>query len=47
MVYYVLTSIYNAQMLVDIHLFYLVLVIIIAITDYYLIKRNKTIKSNL
>nr|CAD2139606.1 unnamed protein product [Meloidogyne enterolobii] len=46
MVYYVLTSIYNAQILVDIHLFYLFLVIIIAITDYYLIKRNKTIKSN-
>uniref|UniRef100_A0A915MFY4 Serpentine receptor class gamma n=1 Tax=Meloidogyne javanica TaxID=6303 RepID=A0A915MFY4_MELJA len=46
MVYYVLTSIYNAQMLVDIHLFYLFLVIIIAITDYYLIKRNKKIKSN-
>ncbi|CAK5081968.1 unnamed protein product [Meloidogyne enterolobii] len=47
MVYLTLTSIYNSQLLIDIHSFLLILVICIAIADYYLINRNKKIKSNL
>nr|CAD2191736.1 unnamed protein product [Meloidogyne enterolobii] len=46
MVYLTLTSIYNSQLLIDIHSFFLILVICIAIADYYLINRNKKIKSN-
>nr|CAD2139614.1 unnamed protein product [Meloidogyne enterolobii] len=46
MAYITLTSIYNAQFLIDFHSFYLVLVIFIAIADYFLFHHNKKIKSN-
>uniref|UniRef100_A0A1I8BP81 7TM_GPCR_Srx domain-containing protein n=1 Tax=Meloidogyne hapla TaxID=6305 RepID=A0A1I8BP81_MELHA len=46
MMYLTLTSIYNSQILIDIHSFFLILVICISIADYYLIYRNKKIKSN-
>jgi len=47
MAYLSLTSIYNSRILYKLHYFYLFLVICIACADYYLIRRNQKIKSNL
>ena len=47
MVYLTLTSIYNSQMLINFHFFFLFLVLCISVADYFLIHRNKKIKSNL
>ncbi|KAF7633293.1 hypothetical protein Mgra_00007271 [Meloidogyne graminicola] len=46
MVYLSLTSIYNANVFIVLHYLLLFLVICIAIADYFLIYRNKKIKSN-
>ncbi|CAK5084724.1 unnamed protein product [Meloidogyne enterolobii] len=47
MVYLILTTSYNSQMIIYLHDFSLFLVINIAIVDYYLIRRNQKIKLNL
>uniref|UniRef100_A0A1I8BPC9 7TM_GPCR_Srx domain-containing protein n=1 Tax=Meloidogyne hapla TaxID=6305 RepID=A0A1I8BPC9_MELHA len=41
-----LTSIYNSEILIFIHLFFLFLVVCISVADYFLIHRNLKIKSN-
>nr|CAD2139608.1 unnamed protein product [Meloidogyne enterolobii] len=46
MVYLTLTSSYNSQIYIYLHFFLLFLVICISMTDYFLIYRNKKIKSN-
>jgi len=47
MAYITLTNVSNSFYLINIHYFIFILIICIAIGDYFVIKRNRKIKSNL